>query len=134
MACGGGPVVFTRESFSIRIRCSVLWRYLSSSGYILKKFINVVKVWNQFQPERNLGSSVVVSDSRFEANVKVELVLGVVLCPRYLLEAVRLCVDEFGILWNWLVWIPEREKQIKPFSINMPRISGQLIITTLLYF
>lgn len=64
---------------------------------------------NELQPKCNLGSTVVVSDSRLEANVKVELVFGVVLSPGYLLKSVGFCVDELCILWNWLVWVPERE-------------------------
>lgn len=63
-------------------------------------------MWNQLQPEGNLGGTVVVSDSRLETNVKVELVFGVVLGPGDLLKTVRLCVDELCVLWNWLIWIP----------------------------
>lgn len=43
--------------------------------------------------------------------MKVELVFGVVLGPSYFFKAVGLSVDELGILWNWLVWISEREDQ-----------------------
>lgn len=109
VAGGGRPVVFTGEPFGVGIGSGVLRRDLSGSGYILKKLIYVVKMRNQFQPEGNLSSSVVVPNPRFEADVKVELVFGVVLGPGYLLEAVRLRVDELSVLWNRLVWISERE-------------------------
>lgn len=46
MAGGGGPVVFTRETFGVRVGCGILWGYLGSGGYILEKFINVVKMGN----------------------------------------------------------------------------------------
>lgn len=52
-----------------------------------------------------------VPDSRFEADMKIELVFGVILGPGYLLKAVGLCVDELGILWNRLVWIPWKEEK-----------------------
>lgn len=107
---GGWPVVFAREPFGVRVRGGVLRRYLGGGGYVLKKFIYIVEMRNQFQPEGDLSCAVVVSDSRFEANVKVELVFGVVLGPGYLLKAVGFCVDELGILWDWLVWISERGK------------------------
>lgn len=42
--------------------------------------------------------------------MKVELVFGVVLSPGYFFKPVRLCVDEFCVLWNWLIRISEREK------------------------
>lgn len=43
--------------------------------------------------------------------MKVELVFRVVLGPGYLLKPVGFCVDELCVLWNWLVWIPERGRQ-----------------------
>lgn len=113
VAGGGGPVVFARESLGVRVRGGVLRRYFSGGGYILKKLVYVVEMRNQFQPEGDLGGAVVVSNSWFKADVEVELVLGVVLGPGYLLESVRLCVDELCILWNWLVWVPEREEICK---------------------
>ena len=57
-----------------------------------------------------------VSDTRFETDVKVKLVFGVVLGPGYLLETVGLCVDELCILWNWLVWISEKRKEMERYS------------------
>lgn len=108
MAGGGWPVGFGSESFSVRVRGGVLWGYLGGGGYILEKFIDVVEMRNQLQPESNLGSPVVVPYSRFETNVKVELVFGVVLGPCYFFKAIRFGVDELCILWHGLVWIPER--------------------------
>lgn len=108
----GRPVVFTGKTFGVGVRGGVLWRYLSGGGHVLEKFINVMEMRNELQPKCNLGSAVVVSDSRLEADVKVELVFRVVLSPGYLLKSVGFRVDELCILWNWLVWIPEREKYI----------------------
>ena len=108
---GGRPVDFVREPLGVRVGGGVLRGYLGGGGYILEKFIDVVEMRYQFQPERNLGRSVVVSDARFEADVEVELVFGVVLGPGYFLEPVGLCVDELCILGNGLVWIPERKTQ-----------------------
>lgn len=48
MAGSGRPVVFAGEPFGVRVRGGVLWRYLSGGGHVLKKFIYVVEVWNQF--------------------------------------------------------------------------------------
>lgn len=105
----GRPVVFTGKTLGVRVRGGVLWRYLSGGGDVLEKFIDVMEMWNKLQPKCNLGSTVMVSNSRLEADVKVELVFWVVLSPSYLLKSVGFCVDELCILWNWLVWVPERE-------------------------
>lgn len=103
------PVVFTRETLGIWIWGGVLGRYLSGGGHVLEKFIYVMEMWNKLQPKCNLGCAVVVSNSRFEADVKVQLVFRVVLSPGYLLKSVGFCVDKLCILWNWLIWISERE-------------------------
>lgn len=114
----GRPVVFTGKTLGVRVRGGVLWRYLSGGGHILEKFIDVVEMRNKLQPKCNLGSPVVVSDSRLEADMQVELVFRVVLSPGYLLKSVGFCVDELCILWNWLVWVPEREKYINIIKCN----------------
>ena len=106
---GCGWPVFTGETLSVRVRSGVLWRYLSGGGHVLEKFIDVMEMWNELQPKCNLCSAVVVSDSRLEADVKVELVFWVVLGPGYLLKSVGFCVDELCILWNRLVWVTEKE-------------------------
>lgn len=108
MAGGGRPAVFAAETFGVGVRGGVLWGYLGGGGHVLEKLVDVVKVRDQLQPESHLGSPVVVSHSRFEADVKVELVLWVVLGPCYLFETVGLCVNELCVLWNRLVWIPDR--------------------------
>lgn len=119
MACSRWPVVFTRETLGIWIRGGVLWRYLSGGGHILEKFIYVMEMRNKLQPKCNLGSTVVVSDPRFEADVKVQLVFRVVFSPGNLFKSVGFCVDKLCILWNWLIWISEREKYI-----NMNQLYG----------
>lgn len=110
VAGGGWPVVFARETFGVGVGGRVLGRYFSGGGHILEKLIDVVEMWHQLQPKSHLGSPVVVPYSRFESDVKVELVLWVVFSPGYFLKPVGFCVDELCILWNWLVWIAEREK------------------------
>lgn len=112
VAGSGRPVIFTRETLGIWIWGGVLWRYLSGGGHVLEKFIYVMQMWNKLQPKCNLGSAVMVPDSRFEADVKVQLVFRIVLSPGYLLKSVGFCVDKLSILWNWLIWISEREKYI----------------------
>lgn len=62
-------------------------------------------------PEGHFGGTVVVAHTWLQANMQVELVLGVVLRPGHLFEAVGLSVDELGVLGNWFVRIPAaREK------------------------
>lgn len=111
VSCRGGPVVLTWEAFRVRVWRCVLGRYLGCCGHVLKKLVDVVQMWNEFQPERHLGRTVVVSHSGFEADVKVELVFWVVLRPGHLLKPVGLRVDELCVLWNRLVRIPETEKR-----------------------
>lgn len=119
VACGGRPVVLPGEALGVRVRGGVLGGYLGGCGHILEKLIDVVEMGNQFQPERHLGGSVVVPDSGFEADVKVKLVLGVVLCPGDLLKAVGLGVDELGVLRNRLVGIPERGREEVMRSVSL---------------
>lgn len=109
VAGGGRPAVFAGETFGVGVRGGVLRGDLGCGGHILEKLVDVVEVWNQLQPERHLSSPVVVSHSRFETNVKVQLVLWVVLGPCYLFEAVWLRMNELCVLRNRLVWIPDRE-------------------------
>lgn len=108
VAGGGRPAVFAGETFGVGVRGGVLRWDLGCGGHILEKLVNVVEVWNQLQPERHLSSPIVVSNSRFEADVKVQLVLWVVLGPCHLFEAVGLRVNELCVLGNRLVGIPDR--------------------------
>lgn len=71
VAGGGWPTVLTRETFGVGVRGGVLRGNLSCGGHILEKLVDVVEVRNQLQPECNLGGPIVVSHSRFEADVKV---------------------------------------------------------------
>lgn len=71
----------------------------------------MVQVWDQLQPEGDFGSPVVVSDTGFEANVEVQLLLGCVFGPGHFLEAIRLRVDELGVLRNWLVRITAKNQR-----------------------
>lgn len=71
MAGGGGPAVFAGETFGVGVWRGVLRGDLGCGRHILEKLVDVVEVWNQLQPECHLSSTVVVSHSRFEADVKV---------------------------------------------------------------
>jgi len=78
----------------------------------LKEFIDVMQVRDQLEPEGNLGGTIVVSDTRLEANVEVKLFFRGVFRPGNFFKAIRLCVNELGVLRNWLIWITvEREKK-----------------------
>lgn len=68
--------------------------------------VKVVEVRNQFQPEGNLICSVVVPDTRLQANVEILLVFRIELGPDHFLKAVGLGVDELGVLRNRQVGVP----------------------------
>lgn len=62
-------------------------------------------------PEGHFGGTVVVTHTWLQADMQVQLVLGVVLGPGHLFEAVGLGMDELGVLGNWFVGIPaDREE------------------------
>lgn len=63
MSCGGRPVVFPWKAFGVRVRGGILRRYLGGGGHVLEKLIYIVKMWNKFQPERNLRSPIVIPNS-----------------------------------------------------------------------
>lgn len=109
MACCGRPG-FT-ESFGVREGRRVLRRDLGGGRDVLKQFIDIVKVRHKFKPEGHLGSTVVVSNSRLQANVKVQLIFGVVLGPGHFFKPIGFCVDELGVLWDWLIWISIEKKR-----------------------
>ena len=71
----------------------------------MEHVVEVVKVGHQVFPEGHLGGAVVVSDARLQADVQVQLVMGVVLGPGHLLEAVGLGVNELRILRHRLVGV-----------------------------
>lgn len=48
--------------------------------------------------------------------MKVLLVLRVELGPDDLFKAIGLCVNEFGVLGNWKVWVPSIGKREKIMS------------------
>lgn len=62
--------------------------------------VEAVEMWHQLQPEGHLVGSVVVSDTRLQADMQVLLVFGAELGPDDLLKAVGLGVDEGGVLRN----------------------------------
>jgi len=72
----------------------------------MEHVMEVVEMGHQVFPEGHLGGAVVVTDTRLQANVQVQLVIGVVLGPGHLLETIGLGVDELGVLWHWFVRIP----------------------------
>lgn len=62
-------------------------------------------------PEGHFGGAVVVAHAWLQADMQVQLVLGVVLGPGYLFKAVGLGMDEFSVLGNRFVGITiDREK------------------------
>lgn len=109
VACGRRPRF--AQSFSVREGRGILRRDLGGRRNVLEQIVYVVQVRDKLQPEGNLGGTVMVTDSGFQANVKVELIFGVVLGPGHLLEAVGLGVDELGVLWYRLIRISVGKKR-----------------------
>ena len=66
---------------------------------------------HQLQPEGHFGGSVVIAHAGLQADVQVQLVLGVVLGPGHLLEAVGFGVNELGVLRNGLVGVAEDTRE-----------------------
>lgn len=58
-------------------------------------------------PESDFSGAVMISYSRFEADVQVELILRTVLRPRHLLKPVRFCVDELRVLRDGFIRVSE---------------------------
>lgn len=52
---------------------------------------------------------IVLFDPWLQANVQVQLIFLVVASPCHFFKTVWLCVDEFGVLGNRLVWVPVRK-------------------------
>lgn len=88
----------------------------------MEHVMEVVEMGHQVFPEGYFGCTVMVTDTRLQANVQVQLVIGVILGPGYLLKAVGLGVDELGVLWHWLVRIPMKTSQVN-FSLGGKLIS-----------
>ncbi|KAF3841227.1 hypothetical protein F7725_007089 [Dissostichus mawsoni] len=80
--------------------------HLGGGGGVVEHVVEVVEMGHQVFPEGHLGSAVVITDTRLQADVQVQLVVWVVLGPGHLLEAVGLGVDELSVLWHWFVGIP----------------------------
>lgn len=76
----------------------------------------MVQVRDKLEPEGDFGGTVVVSDPGLQANVQVQLLFGGIFGPGDFLESVWLCVDELGVLRNWLIWVTGK---IKKNSIEM---------------
>lgn len=65
----------------------------------------MMQVRDQLEPEGYFSGTVVVSDTRLEPNVEVQLLFRCVFRPGHFFKTIGLCVDELGVLRNWLVWI-----------------------------
>lgn len=91
---------------------------LGGGGGVMEHVMEVVEMRHQVFPEGHLGGAVVITYTRLQANVQVQLVVGVVLGPGHLLEAVGLGVDELGVLWHWLVGIPTNTAKTENLSTN----------------
>lgn len=87
-------------------------------GGVVEYSLEVVEVGHQVFPEGHFGGTVVVPDTRLQTNVQVKLVVGVILGPGHLLKTVGLGVDEFSVLWHWLVRIPVRTHEKRLESEN----------------
>lgn len=57
-----------------------------------------------------LVGTVVLFNTGLQANVQVKLVFLVVARPCHFFKTIRLGVDELGVLWDWLVRVPEKNK------------------------
>lgn len=84
----------------------IQWGDLGGGGGVVKHVVKVVQMWHQVFPEGHFGGPVVITNPRLQANVQVQLIIGVVLGPGYLLKTVGLGMDELGVLWHRLVRIP----------------------------
>lgn len=81
---------------------------MCEGGHRLEKLVDVMQVRDQLEPEGDFGGTVVVSDTRLQAYVEVELLFGGVLRPGHFFKTVRFSVDELGVLRNRLVWVTEK--------------------------
>lgn len=57
-------------------------------------------------------------DPGLQADVQVELILLAVACPSHFLKAIRLGVDELGVLGHGLVWVPGGDKSNREESFQ----------------
>lgn len=57
-------------------------------------------------------------DPGLQADVQVELILLVVACPSHFLKAIRLGVDELGVLGDGLVWVSDGDKSNREESFQ----------------
>lgn len=112
-AFGRGPYLGRRSPSSVGKGGHVRRRNLCGCGHILEYLIQVVQVRHEFQPESHFCGSVMVPHSGFQANMQIELVFGVILGPGHFLKAIGFCVNELGVLRNWLIRITgdRREKK-----------------------
>lgn len=56
---------------------------------------------------------VVLFHPGLKANVQVKLVFLVVACPCHFFKTIGLCVNELGVLGDWLIWVAEERKSFK---------------------
>lgn len=73
---------------------------MSSCNGVNDFLMEAVEMWYQLQPEGHLVGPIVISDTRLQANMQVLFVFGAELGPDDLLKAIRLGVDESGVLRN----------------------------------
>lgn len=69
----------------------------------MKELIDMMQVRDQLEPEGDFGGTIVVSDTRLQANVEVQLLFRGVLGPGHFFKAVWFSVDELGVLRDRLV-------------------------------
>ena len=78
---------------------------MSEGGHRLEELVDMVQMRHQLEPEGDFGGAVVVSDTRLQADVEVQLLFRSVLGPGHLFKSVWFCVNELGVLRYWLIWI-----------------------------
>lgn len=69
-------------------------------------------------PEGHFGGAVMVTHTWLQADMQVQLVLGVVLGPGYLFKAIGFGVDELGVLRDRFVWVATDREQTNEMLLN----------------
>ena len=110
-ALGGGPHLGGRAPRPVGEGGHVGGRHLGGGGHVLEYLVEVVQMGHQLQPEGHFGGSVVIAHAGLQADVQIQLVLGVVLGPGHLLEAVRFGVNELGVLRDGLIGVAEDTRE-----------------------
>lgn len=110
-AFGRGPDLGGRPPGPVGEGRHVRRGHLGGGGHILEYLVQVVQVWDQFQPEGDFRGPIVIPHAGLQADVQIQLVFGVILGPGHLLEAVGFCVNELGVLRDRLIGVTEDRRE-----------------------